>query len=94
MAGNFDIIKRRAEISQRLKENLIENLDMDIEPCDIDENVSLVGSGLGLDSLDILEIVSCVETVFGVKIPEGDMLPLRSFNTLVDYIIANDGGIA
>lgn len=91
MTGNFDIIKTRSEMSNLLRERLIESLDIDMLPCDIDDNVSLVGAGLGLDSLDILEIVSCVESAFGVKIPDGDMSPLRSFNTLVDFIIENGG---
>ena len=91
----FDIIfmidqlqlKRRKEVSEQLKAKLAESLDLDIDPQDIHEDIALVGSGLGLDSLDILEIVSCAESAFGVKIPEGDLSVLRSFNTLVDFII-------
>lgn len=87
MPADAELRNRRREIADLLKQKLVENLDLELAPGDIHDDIPLVGSGLGLDSLDILEIVSCAETAFGVKIPEGDLAPLRSFNTLVDFII-------
>jgi acyl carrier protein len=49
--------------------------------------VALLGAGLGLDSLDALEIVLCIENSFGVKIPDGNIAVLRSINTVVDFVI-------
>ncbi len=87
MAINPESLERRRKISELLKEKLIESLDISYEPEDIHEDISLIGSGLGLDSLDILEIVLCVENNFGIKMPEESAYVLRSFNTLVDFII-------
>lgn len=87
MSHNFEKIKRRSEIGELLKAKLIESLDLPYSSADIHEDISLIGSGLGLDSLDILEIVLCVESNFSVKIPEGETSLLRSLNTLIDFII-------
>ncbi len=86
MPNNQQRLSRRREVSLLLKEKLIEALDIPYEPRDIGEDIALIGSGLGLDSLDVLEIVLCVENNFGVKIPEGQTLALRSLNTLADFI--------
>lgn len=81
-------LQRRNEICETLKARLIEGLDIPYAPQDLRDDISLIGSGLGLDSLDILEVVLCVENNFGVKVPELSVHVLRSFNTLVDFIIA------
>ena len=88
MPNNQQSLSRRREVPLLLKEKLIEALDIPYEPRDIGEDIALIGSGLGLDSLDVLEIVLCVENNFGVKIPEGQTLALRSLNTLADFIIS------
>lgn len=88
MPNNQQRLSRRREVSLLLKEKLIEALDIPYEPRDIGEDIALIGSGLGLDSLDVLEIVLCVENNFGVKILEGQTLALRSLNTLADFIIS------
>lgn len=84
-------IKRRKEVIQRLKEEIIKRLDLPYKPDDIHEDISLLGAGLGLDSLDAIEIVMIVESCFGVKIADGNTSPLRSLNTITDYIIEQKG---
>lgn len=78
----------RREITNHLKRVLIEKLMLECEPDEISEDSPLFGLGLGLDSVDALEIVVGVEQKFSVSITDGDMDAFRSINTIVDFIIA------
>ena len=80
-------IKKRLDIIDPMKKELIERLNLPYKPEDLHEDISLFGAGLGLDSLDALEVVLCVEHCFGIKVPEDDIAIMRSINTLADYVL-------
>ncbi|MBD3394740.1 MAG: acyl carrier protein [Chitinivibrionales bacterium] len=81
------LIDRRVKVINTFKEELIRRLNLPYRPDDLHEDISLLGAGLGLDSLDALEIVLCVENCFGVKIPDENTSVLRSINTIVDFVL-------
>ena len=83
------------EIRQTLKEQLIEQLSLeDITPEDIGDDMPLFGEGLGLDSLDAVEIIVLLKRSFGVEVVDAQQSReiFRSVNTLADYISQNMPG--
>jgi acyl carrier protein len=78
------------EVKTKLKEIIISELNLEGKnPADIDDTAPLFGEGLGLDSLDALQLAMAVEENFGVQVPEGDEArPIfASVNSLVDHIV-------
>ena len=76
------------EVRRLLKSLIIEELNLQGKsPEEIDDAAPLFGEGLGLDSLDALQLAMVVEEKFGVKIPEGD--EARSIFASVDALVAH-----
>ncbi len=78
-----------------LKALLISELNLeDISPDDIDENAPLFNEGLGLDSIDALELAVILEKTYKVKIKSGDTRNTEIFsslNSLASFIAENRG---
>jgi acyl carrier protein len=81
------------ELIERLKGELILELNLEeIAPQDIDADAPLFGEGLGLDSIDALEIILLLERSYGVKVknPNDDKTKavFRSVRTLAEHIMS------
>lgn len=84
----------RGEVLEQVRGVLIDALRLRVEPDEIDPDTPLFGTGLGLDSIDALELVVAVEHAFGVRLADSDDAPplaLRTVNTIVDRILACRG---
>jgi len=87
-------IAPREALLGRLRELLVERLQLRRGVDELDPDAPLFGSGFGLDSLDAVELVVCLESEFGVRVTDGVALrqAFRSLNTMIDLVLAVRGG--
>jgi acyl carrier protein len=81
----------REELKHRLKVMIVEGLKLeDVRPEEIDDAAPIFVEGLGLDSIDALELVVLVEDNFKVTIPDEEVgqRALASIDALADFILA------
>ena len=79
-----------SELKQRIKQALIEELDLRGKTeADIDEAAPLFGEGLGLDSLDALQLAMAIEERFRVTVPEGEAgrAVFASVNAIAEFLL-------
>ncbi|GAA0723408.1 phosphopantetheine-binding protein [Aquimarina litoralis] len=78
-----------AELQEELKEKIIEQLSLeDVEVSEIGDDDPLFGDGLGLDSIDALELIVLLEKDYGIKLkdPKEGKAIFESINVMADYI--------
>ena len=78
------------DLRTRIKEMLVKNLMLQTTADQIGDDLPLFGpNGLGLDSIDALELVVSMEKTFGVGVPNSEVAgkALRTVNTIHDYIL-------
>ena len=80
------------KLIESLKINIIEQLNLkQFTPADIKEDEPLFGGGLGLDSIDALELIIMMEKHYGVKIQNAEQgkKVLSSIKSIAEYISQN-----
>ncbi len=86
---------KKTKLAHKLKCMIIERLQLeDITPADVSDNDPIFDGGLGLDSLDALDLVLLLEKEFNVKIkdPQQAKEILSTIDTLAEYILT-DGSV-
>lgn len=81
-----------AELARELAELIVAALNLELAPADIDPDTALYGEGLGLDSIDILEIALVVSKHYGVQLKadsEDNLRIFRSLRALAEHIAAH-----
>ncbi len=77
------------ELKEQLKRQIIQFLNLtDLTPADINDNEPLFGDGLGLDSIDSLELIVLMKKEYGIDIrdPREGRKVLIDVATMADYI--------
>lgn len=80
------------QLKQRVKEQIIQFLNLTtVKPEDIKDDEPLFGEGLGLDSIDSIELIVMMSREYGINIqdPKEGRKVLTNINTMVDYIEKN-----
>ena len=80
------------ELILELKKKIIEVLNLEeMQPDDIDADAPLFGSGLGLDSIDALELIVMMEKQYGIRLkdPKEGKEIFRSVATMASYIASH-----
>ena len=78
-----------AELRENLKKLIVDRLNLiDVTPADIGDELSLFKTGLGLDSIDALELTLAVEKEYGVKVANSEqaLQAFQSVATLASFI--------
>ena len=80
------------DLKMAIKKMMVENLMLKVPAEEIGDEMPLFGpEGLGLDSIDALELVVSMEKNFGVTVPNSDVArtALATVNSIHDYLVAN-----
>ena len=83
-----------AELHDRIKKLIVTRLKLEVDPASIDSAAPIFGGGLGLDSIDALELVLGIEQEFGVRIDDEEIgsSALASVEALAAFLV--ERGIA
>ncbi len=80
------------QLKQQLKEQIVKFLNLiNVKPEDIKDDEPLFGAGLGLDSIDSIELIVLLSREYGITIqdPKEGRKVLVDINTMADYIEKN-----
>ncbi len=78
----------RQELASQVKDLIVRRLKLDIDPKTIEDQAPLFGEGLGLDSIDALELVLGLEQEFHIKVEDEEVgvKAFASVDALCDFI--------
>jgi acyl carrier protein len=81
------------DLKAQIRQLLVDSLMLQLKPEEIADDISLFGEGLGLDSVDALQLVVALEKTFGLKIKDADMARevLKNVNTIAAAVEARVG---
>ena len=80
------------ELIEELKVSIIEALNLeDLTPADIDADAPLFGEGLGLDSIDALELIVLMERNYGIRLKDAaaGRQVFQSVRVMAEYVMAH-----
>ncbi|MCU0734479.1 MAG: phosphopantetheine-binding protein [Methylotetracoccus sp.] len=70
------------DLEQEVARMIVSTLNLDVDPGTIDPDAALYGEGLGLDSIDMLELAVAIKKRYGFQIRSDDPETVRTFSSL------------
>lgn len=77
--------EKELQVAEKIKGMLVENLRIPEE--ELDYEIALFGDGIGLDSVDSLEIISCIDSEFGVAMTGVGKEHFFNITSLTKYVV-------
>lgn len=83
-------VARRRELLEHIRDVLVTDMRVSVPPEQIDPDTPLFGTGLALDSIDVVDLIVGIERRLGVRMQddEAGRLALRSINMTINYLLA------
>lgn len=92
MENNKELTASTADLQREVAELMIESLNLEVTADQVSPDAALYGEGLGLDSIDVLEVALVVSKRYGLQLrsdsPDNKHI-FSSLRSLADYIAAN-----
>ncbi|MGC0419627.1 acyl carrier protein [Embleya sp. AB8] len=79
-------VRQRQILCREIKEVIVERLDLDLDPDWLTDDQAILGRGLELDSIHVIEVVVGIEWQFKVNITDDELDRFGSVNMLADFI--------
>jgi acyl carrier protein len=80
--GGAAAVQSQRDLEQEVAALIVEALNLELAPSEIDPDAPLFGEGLGLDSIDILEVALVVSKKYGFQLRSDDSNNTRIFQSL------------
>lgn len=80
--SHIDVASGRSQAERELAELIISSLQLEVAPDEIAPEAALFGGGLGLDSIDALELALAISRQYGFELRSDDERNLRIFASL------------
>ncbi len=89
-------LDRRESMLAAVRSVLVDHLRVPLKPEQITGDTALFGTGLGLDSIDAVDLVTGLAQATGIRVPEHweGRVALRSVNALLDHLLAAEVTLA
>jgi acyl carrier protein len=78
----IDTVSQARSQELALAQLIVKTLNLDIDPATVDPDAPLYGEGLGLDSIDVLEIALAISQRYGVRLRADDKANVQIFSSL------------